>query len=267
MNNAGGNFKSMGSSSSPAKATYVPGTTTYKQAYEAQSDAKKATQSQAEFTTAAKAYNEKQAAKNSEVVGRRSNKPATKPKKQAGPTANDVKKQGLQTAAPGASGNVDKSHGDKTGTNKKGNTTTKKSNKDKSDTFVVSEGRTKGGSTTKVKDHATNREVDQTPSPDTSKASRSDRKEAKKGLDRQERKNYDDEQKAKKDMRNAEKKSSKVTGKQKRANKANEKDAANNKAMVAASEKKANTQKAADALEKKISSQASSMKNKGYYKK
>jgi hypothetical protein len=229
---------------------------TYKQAYAAQSDEKKATQSEAEFTTAAKAWNAKQAAKKSnttpaaEVVAKSTNKaPKAKPPTEI---SNKVNKAGLQTAAPGASGNVDKSHGHKTGSGKSGAVTTGKSNKGKSDTIVVSSGKTKGGSTVVNKDYATNREVDQTPKPNISKTKASDRKADKKGLNRQERKNYNDLQDTKKEMRKAEKKSTKVTGKQKRKNKANEKDAAQNKAMLAASDAKAANSKKEAARDKMV---------------
>ena len=238
---------------------------TYKQAYAGLSDERKAAQTEAEFTAEAKAWNAKQAAKKSnttpaaEVVAKSTNKaPKAKP---ATEISNKVKKAGLQTAAPGASGNVDKSHGNKTGTNQKGNTTTGKSRKGKSDTLVVSEGRTKGGSTIKVKDYATNREVDQTPSPDISKVKRKDSKKAMEGMNRQERKNYRDLQDTKKDMRKQASKDAKASskGKSRKQTRKDNKDAEINKKLLADADKKANTQKAADALEKDVASSA--MKN------
>jgi len=87
------------------------------------------------------------------VAGKRINKPAAKPSIKASEIATGVEKPGLQTTAPGKAGNVDKSHGDKTGSGKSGNVTTKKSNKDKSDTLVESQGRTKGGSTVVASDY------------------------------------------------------------------------------------------------------------------
>jgi len=229
-------FKNMGSS-----ALTLP---TYKQAYAAQSDAKKATQTEAEFTTAAKEWNAKQAAKKTnttptaEVSATSTNKG---PKaKQAGPVDSKVTKQGLQV--PGKAGSVDKSHGSKTGSRSDGSITTKKSRKNKSDTLVVSEGKTKGGSTVVNKDYATPR-AEQTPKPNTSKVKASDRSKAKEGLNRQERKNYNDLQKAKKGVRKSNAKASRVQG---RKDKANSKDAAKNKAMLAASDaKKAKAAKSA----------------------
>ena len=218
---------------------------TYKEAYDAQSDAKRATQSEAEFTTAAKDWNAKQAAKSSDdtVKGTRSNKPAKKQSIQAKPIENKVNKQGLQAPTPGKAGDVDMSHRGSTGSRSDGSITTKKSRTNKSDTLVVSEGRTKGGSTVVNKDYATP-QANQTPKSSTSKVKASDRRADKKGLDRQERKNYNDLQKAKKGIRKSDAKASRVQG---RKDKANSKDAANNKALLAKSDaKKAKAAKSAN---------------------
>lgn len=239
---------------------------TYKQAYAGLSDERKASQTEAEFTAEAKAWNAKQAAKKSnttptaEVVAKSTNK-APKAIKPPTEISNKVKKAGLQTAAPGASGNVDKSHGHKTGTNQKGNTTTGKNREGKSDTLIESQGRTKGGSTIKVKDYATNREVDQTPSPDISKVKRKDQKAEMKGMNRQERKNYRDLQDTKKDMRKQSSKDAKASskGKSRKQTRKDNKDAEINKKLLADADKKANTQKVMDDVEKDVKSSA--MKN------
>jgi hypothetical protein len=137
------------------------------------------------------------------------------------------------------------------GVNQDGATTTKKSREGKSDTLVVSEGRTKGGSKVVNKDYTTPR-ADQTPEPDISKTKRKDRKKAMEGMNRQERKNYRDLQDTKKDMRKTSAKAQKAAdkGPSKKEIRRKEKDAERNKALVAEHDARKKAQKEAAASKK-----------------